>query len=96
MRLHPISMVRPDDLEVFTLNIDGCTYTIERSKAEFPNSHHNEYSLRRLELSGFYPLFNSPYCCEKEYVRYFQEMRLLCLQEIQEIRDIKEEYTHVS
>lgn len=81
MRLHPDAMVRFDDYEVFTINEDN-TYSSNEQKRKYPNSSHNKFDLQTLELKGFSPLFTAASVCEREYIKYFQERRLSCLEEI--------------
>ena len=40
-------IIRKDDREIFSINDNG-TYSLERSKKEFPNHLHHEYSMLRL------------------------------------------------
>ena len=40
----PKGFVRLDDGERFTLNKDGITYSLEKSKEQFPDNYHTEYT----------------------------------------------------
>ena len=53
----PKAFVRPDDGIVFSINEDGKTYSLKKSKEEFPDAYHHQYSLEKLKEVDFIPIF---------------------------------------
>ncbi|NBQ67367.1 MAG: hypothetical protein EBU46_00450 [Nitrosomonadaceae bacterium] len=48
----PLQLIRNNDGELFTLNSDGTTYSIEAMKQQFPKHLHAEFSLAALVNGG--------------------------------------------
>mgnify|MGYP001561317640 CR=1 FL=1 len=48
----PLKLERISDGELFTLNKDGATYSIEEMKLQFPNHSNNKFSLASLVNGG--------------------------------------------
>lgn len=46
----PIAFIRRDDEELFTLNEDKITYSLQMMKDQFPNSLHMKYTEEQLKL----------------------------------------------
>jgi hypothetical protein len=53
--MKPKYLVRPDDLEIFSLNSDDETYSLDFIKKKYPESLYNRYSLDRLINIDFFP-----------------------------------------
>ena len=53
----PIAFKRKDDGELFTLNDDGVTYSLEFMKREFPNNLHMKYEGKHLQNDKFIPVW---------------------------------------
>lgn len=53
-----IKFIRVDDGEVFTLNSDGKTYSLELMKRDFPKSHTFKYSKEVLTNSSFRAVYS--------------------------------------
>ena len=53
--IFPKYLVRPDDHEIFSLNEDGKTYTIDEHKKQFPGHLHHKYTWERLVDLNFFP-----------------------------------------
>ena len=51
----PKAYIRPDDKEVFSLDEDGKTYSLELMKKEFPKSHRFKYTEAKMIECGFKP-----------------------------------------
>lgn len=56
MNNKPKYLVRPDDLEVFSLNSDEKTYSVDSAKKEFPRNLHAEFAYETLIKIDFYPI----------------------------------------
>jgi hypothetical protein len=54
----PVAFKRKDDGELFTLNYDCVTYSLEFMKREFPNSLHMKYEAKHLQNNKFTPIWN--------------------------------------
>ena len=55
--MKPIAFIRPDDWEVFSLNSDGETYSLERMKKDFPGHLHMEYPIETMRVSKFHEVW---------------------------------------
>lgn len=65
-------MVRLDDYEVFTLNVDGKTYSNSEMKRKFPKHVHNKHTLSHLEYCDFTPLIK----CPKHFALYHEQKKI--------------------
>lgn len=54
---YPIAFIRPDDGTIFSINEDGKTYSLKKSKEQFPDAYHHQYSLEKLKEVEFLPIF---------------------------------------
>ena len=50
----PECLIRESDKERFTLNDDNQTYSMEKSKSEWPDHLHNKWSYIRLMETGYF------------------------------------------
>jgi hypothetical protein len=50
----PNFMIRSDDYVVFSLNDDNKTYSVDKSKKQWPNNIHHKYSYQRLIDANFF------------------------------------------
>jgi len=57
--MKPIKFIRPDDGEVFSLNDDGITYSLQKMKDEFPNHLHTKYTKELLIDLSFTPMYKN-------------------------------------
>ena len=48
---------RIDDGEMFTLNDDGETYSLEYMKKHYPDSLQTKYTMKQLERKEFKPIY---------------------------------------
>lgn len=55
----PIAFRRLDDGELFTINEDGFSYSLEGSKKAWPNHLHSKFNARHLPLPYFEPIYNN-------------------------------------
>lgn len=54
-----IGFIRPDDWELFSLNKDGETFSLESSKKRWRAALHHKYSAARLRTARFHEVYES-------------------------------------